>query len=60
MNFAATARGFALVKCTNVPKGQLRMYLVGWGVAFFFWRAALSPSFLSLDRVVYGSQRLSL
>lgn len=28
-NFAITAWGFALVKCANVPKGQLRMCLVG-------------------------------
>ena len=37
-NFAVTAWAFALVKCTNVPKGQLRMCLVGGGREgdFFF------------------------
>lgn len=36
-NFAVTAWGFALVKCTNVPKGQLRMCLVGEGSGFSFF-----------------------
>lgn len=41
-DFAVTAWGFALVKCTNVPKGQLKMYLVG-GVLFFFPEEQPSP-----------------
>lgn len=47
-NFAVTAWGFALVKCTNVPKGQLRMCLVGEGSGFSFFFLGSFPSLLLL------------